>query len=79
MKSLPGDYVEQAEHACPASCAGLAEVGEVLEVVGGDIAVDGELATRCQWRSTNTQGSTQLTLRTSRYTCNSGKRSATRR
>ena len=49
---LPGDYVEQAEHTCPATCAGLAKVGEVLEVVGSNVAVDGELAATCQSSST---------------------------
>ena len=40
----PGDYVEQAEHTCPPTCASLAEVGKVFEVVGCDVAVDGEFA-----------------------------------
>jgi hypothetical protein len=44
---LPGHYVEQAEHTCPSPCASLAEVREVLEVIGCDVAVDGELAVVC--------------------------------
>jgi hypothetical protein len=53
---LPGDYVEQAEHTCPSTCAGLAEVGKVLEVVCCDVAVDGELAGTCQSAAIRTQG-----------------------
>lgn len=39
---LPGDDVKKTEHAGPSSGACLSEVGEVLEVVGRDVAVDGE-------------------------------------
>jgi len=45
---LPCDYVEQSEHTCPSTRASLTEVREVLEVVGCDIAVDGELTVVCQ-------------------------------
>lgn len=76
---LPGDYVEQAEHACPSTCAGLAEVGEVLEVVGCDVAVDGELAVGCQSSPDQIPERQKLTLRKSRYKCSSGKQSATRK
>ena len=51
---LPGDYVEQAEHTRPSTCASLAEVGEILQVVGCDVAVDGELTVGCQSNSTRT-------------------------
>jgi hypothetical protein len=76
---LPGDYVEQAEHTRPSTCAGLAEVGEVLEVVGCDVAVDGELAVDCQSSSARTQKQEKLTLQKNKYTCSSGTPSATRK
>jgi len=75
---LPGDYVEQAEHTCPSTCAGLAEVGEVLEVVGCDVAVDGELAVGRQSSSTQNEERVKLTLQMSKCRCSSGKPSATR-
>lgn len=53
-KSLPCDYVEQSKHTCPSTCASLAEVGEVFEIIGCDIAVDGELTVVCQSSSTCT-------------------------
>lgn len=76
---LPGDYVKQAEHTRPSTCAGLAEVGEVLEVVGGDVAVDGEFAVGCQSSFFCVSEERKLTLRKSRYRCSSGKPSATRK
>lgn len=47
MGNVPGDYVEQAKHAAPSACAGLAKVWEVLEVIRGDVTVDGEFAVTC--------------------------------
>lgn len=55
MGILPGDYVEQAKHTRPSTCAGLTEVGEVLQVVGCDVAVDGKLAVDCQCSSSRTR------------------------
>lgn len=75
----PGDYVEKAEHACPSTCAGLAEVGEVLEVVGCDVAVDGEFAAGCQRSPIRNHERQKLTLQTNRYMCSSGKPSAARK
>ena len=39
---LPGDDIEKTKHARPLPCTGLAEVWEVFEIVGCDVAVDGE-------------------------------------
>lgn len=39
-----GDDVEETEHSCPAARLGLAQVWEVLEVVGSEDGVDGKLA-----------------------------------
>ena len=39
---IPSNDVEQAEHARPSPSASLAEVREVFEIVGCDVAVDGE-------------------------------------
>jgi hypothetical protein len=79
MPILPGDYVEQSEHTCPSTCASLAEVAEVLEIIGCDVAVDGEFAEACQWSSILKQEWEKFTLRTSKYRYSSGKPSATRR
>lgn len=76
---LPCDYVEQSEHTCPSTCASLAEVREVLEVIGCNIAVDGELTVLCQSKSIDTQDRETPTLRKSKCRCSSGKPSATRR
>lgn len=59
MRALPSDYVEQSEHTCPSTCASLAEIGEVLEVVGCDVAVDGELTVACQQSPTHGQRSAE--------------------
>lgn len=37
--------VEETKHCCPSSGTGLAELGEVLEVVGTEDGVDGEFGT----------------------------------
>jgi len=45
--SVPGNNVEQTEHARPLPCASLAEIREVFEVVRCDVAVDGKFTVRC--------------------------------
>lgn len=39
------DDVQEAEHCCPATGTGLKELGEVVEIVGAENGVDGELST----------------------------------
>jgi hypothetical protein len=47
VKYIPSNDIEQTEHARPLPRARLAEIREVFEVVGCDVAVDGEFAVRC--------------------------------
>jgi hypothetical protein len=79
VQIIPGDYIEQSEHTRPLSGTSLAEVGEVLEVVRANVAVDGELTGVCQSRPLNTSQRGKLTLRKNKYMCSSEMPSVARR